>query len=204
MGVVLPSDLEAMFPQTGTGEIPVPLSRKALPALFASRDYRAGAEIGVWHGQFSAALCQANPHLKLLCVDSWTFFHGHINTKTFYKSPQGMRDAEAAARQRLAPFGCDIRKGQSVDVAQTVSDGSLDFVYIDADHSYRAVLEDLRAWSPKVRSGGVISGHDYRVEPAKPFIQVIDAVKTFVAEAGIDRWYVLNTERTPSFLWVNP
>ncbi len=40
-------------------------------------------------------------------------------------------------------------------------DETFDFIYIDADHTYDAVMEDLESWYPKVKKGGVLSGHDY-------------------------------------------
>jgi len=49
----------------------------------------------------------------------------------------------------------------SAEFARELDDECLDAVYIDADHSHAAVLADLAAWAPKVRRGGVISGHDY-------------------------------------------
>jgi len=51
--------------------------------------------------------------------------------------------------------------GRSVEMARRIADGSLDLVFIDADHSEAAVREDVAAWRPKVRRGGVIAGHDY-------------------------------------------
>jgi hypothetical protein len=49
----------------------------------------------------------------------------------------------------------------SVEMAQGFEDGSLDWVYIDAGHSYKDIKADYEAWEPKVRSGGIIAGHDY-------------------------------------------
>jgi predicted O-methyltransferase YrrM len=51
----------------------------------------------------------------------------------------------------------------SVEAAATYEDSSLDFVFIDADHSYESVREDIIAWWPKVKAGGIISGHDYHM-----------------------------------------
>ncbi len=196
------SAVETLLASGGPGEVRVPISRKALPAIFESRQYRTGAEIGVWHGKFSEAFCLANPNLQMLSVDAWESFHGYVDTKA--KSVEGMQLAEASARERLSKCNCDIRKGASVDVAKTIPDRSLDFVFIDANHSYEAVRDDLRAWVPKVKSGGIISGHDYCVNPAKPFINVIPAVQEYLAACGIRRWYILDADRTPSFYWVNP
>jgi len=49
----------------------------------------------------------------------------------------------------------------SVEAAAQFNDASVDFVFIDADHSYDAVRADIRAWRPKLRAGGLLAGHDY-------------------------------------------
>jgi hypothetical protein len=49
----------------------------------------------------------------------------------------------------------------STDAAKHFADKSLDLIFIDADHSAKAVFEDLEAWEPKVKPGGVLAGHDY-------------------------------------------
>jgi predicted O-methyltransferase YrrM len=49
----------------------------------------------------------------------------------------------------------------SISAATTFEDNYLDFVYIDADHTEKAVYEDLHAWWTKVRPGGIVAGHDY-------------------------------------------
>ena len=62
-------------------------------------------------------------------------------------------------------------------MADKVKDSSLDWVYLDADHSYAGCLADLIAWVPKVRYGGIVSGHDYNA----PQYGVTKAVETFCA-----------------------
>jgi hypothetical protein len=57
--------------------------------------------------------------------------------------------------------------------------GTLDLAYIDGNHSYASVKQDLQLWSSKIRPGGIISGHDY--DPVK-FPQVIQAVDEFLGE----------------------
>lgn len=52
-------------------------------------------------------------------------------------------------------------RSDSADAAQHVEDASVFAVYIDASHTYEGVLADVRAWLPKVRSGGRLCGHDY-------------------------------------------
>ena len=58
-----------------------------------------------------------------------------------------------------------LHKGRSSDVCKNFEDEYFDFIYIDADHSFDAVLNDLKNWYPKVKKGGVISGHDWDCNP---------------------------------------
>lgn len=68
---------------------------------------------------------------------------------------------------------------ESKEASTIYADESLDFVFIDGDHSYNAVMEDLKAWYHKVKPGGVIAGHDYW------FHEVSDAVQNFFKEIGV-------------------
>ena len=63
---------------------------------------------------------------------------------------------------------------------------SLDFVYVDANHSYQGALEDMLAWFPKIRPGGLFAGHDYLdgTLPAGEF-GVKSAVRTFECQTGL-------------------
>ena len=55
----------------------------------------------------------------------------------------------------------DFIEGDSADVAATFADETFDIVFVDADHSEASVRRDVAAWRPKVKKGGVLSGHDY-------------------------------------------
>ena len=47
------------------------------------------------------------------------------------------------------------------EAASLFENGSLDFVFLDADHSFESVWQDLSVWYPKVRIGGILAGHDF-------------------------------------------
>jgi hypothetical protein len=75
-----------------------------------------------------------------------------------------------------------VHRGYSVDVAKQFPDGYFDFVYIDADHKYESVLDDLLAYEKKVKAGGIIIGNDYfdNLQPNTAFYGVIGAVNDFI------------------------
>lgn len=127
-----------------------------------------GAEIGVWEGKMSEQLLTLNPRLFLLLVDRWcvppvgdSYFEG---SKMMSRQPQEVFDhAFKIALSRVEPYADRVKvyKMTSIQAAAYVGDESLDFVFIDGDHSYKGVTADLVAWTPKVKPGGIISGHDF-------------------------------------------
>ena len=54
-------------------------------------------------------------------------------------------------------------------------DKTLDFVFIDGDHTFNNVMLDILLWTPKVRKGGIISGHDYYSHKAGGVIPAVNA-----------------------------
>lgn len=126
--------------------------------------YRIGAEIGVSTGRFTAYLCNSMPDLRMIAVDRWEE-QPRANAETYLKA-DGWQHEESYAKfceftERNYPGRVSIRRKDSVEAAYDVADGCLDFVFIDADHSREGCLADINAWTPKVRMGGMVSGHDY-------------------------------------------
>lgn len=174
--------------------------RPHLCALFHALGYRHGVEVGVWQGKFAEKICRANPGVLLTCVDPWAPYADYREKKN---DRDRLDEAYAETCARLAPFGCRILRQTSLEAAASLPDRSQDFVYIDANHEQSYVLQDLAAWIPKIRSGGIIAGHDYTNAPKdKDFIQVRAAVDEYTAAHAIDPWFVLAQERTASFFWM--
>jgi len=127
--------------------------------------YKIGAEVGVHHGYFSYYLLRHSDLELLYSIDTWAGKHG---------------DLVNDARAYLLQFGdrSRIMHMASIDAARLIDDNSLDFVYIDANHCKNAVAAELQAWHPKIRSGGMVAGHDY---VRKRKCGVIDAVDEFIS-----------------------
>ena len=170
--------------------------RKHLAGLFHELGFKVGAEIGVAQGYYSRAICEANPGVKLYCVDLWDeYYRGSTRLKD-----RAMQDeAFLEACKNLAPYNVELIRAASMEAVRTF-EGELDFVYIDGDHSFDYVMSDLIWWSRKVKSGGIVSLHDaYRFRGAG----VVDAVSTYTHCHKISEWFICD-EREKSVFWVKP
>ena len=172
--------------------------RKDLGVLFKQLGYRRGAEIGVWAGEFSEQLCLANHGVKLICVDPWTAYPEYGDPKN---TQHRLDAARLTALTRLHPYRCDVKRMTSIAAAATVKDGSLDFVYLDGNHGKDYVLADLAAWAPKVRPGGIVSGHYYEIKKKHAHLLVQEAVDEFARVHSIAPIYILTNDGSPSFFW---
>jgi hypothetical protein len=96
----------------------------------------------------------------------------------------------------------------SVEAAKSFEDGFFDFIYIDADHTYQGCYDDLIAWYPKLKKGGIMSGHDYidgdytLAIGHKVRFGVIDAVSDFRREFNIgdDNFHVSGEQYASFFI----
>jgi hypothetical protein len=144
-----------------------------------------GAEIGVFTGALSALLLD-RPDLNLIMVDSWKGdgkdyigdsgdWHSRLSQakQDEYRKCAERIAAEAGHRARVLAM-------PSNEAVHFVPDASLDFVFIDADHSYEGCKRDVEMWARKVKPGGLLSGHDYGNTDFEDF-GVTRAVDEYVA-----------------------
>ena len=134
-----------------------------------------GAEIGVRTGDNALVMLTSMNIKKLYLIDHYRSHIEHSGIKVtdeqqllFYK----------AMFQKLTPFIDKIHllPAPSALASTLFEDNFFDFVYIDAGHRYEQVLEDMNLWYPKVRSKGILCGHDFN---NKCTPDVIRAVKDF-------------------------
>jgi hypothetical protein len=156
-----------------------------------------GAEIGVNIGRMSAKLLE-RPDLTLYMVDAYSErLQGHMEPGRSRLFAQTMYDKNYETAKRATAFAGDrarMVRAPSVQVAGAIVGSPFDFVFIDADHTYEGCRADILAWGPKVKSGGLLCGHDYDfgVEPAQfPGVRrAVDELLTGVTFGGDGCWFV--------------
>ena len=132
---------------------------KTIVHILNEIDAKVGVEIGVFKGQFSKAILSGWGG-TLYMVDPWRPLgdeyldsSNHKLHATAYsdtmQSIQGMEDRAIMVR------------ALSSQAVHMFADNSLDYVYIDGNHAYDWVKQDLELWWPKLKSGGLMAGHDY-------------------------------------------
>ena len=171
-----------------------------LPQLFKELNFKSGAEIGVLYAKYSEILCKALPDTQIHSVDPWTFYPLHNNFRRSWRyQPMYERVVKT-----LAPYpNSHIVRKYSVDAANDFKDESLDFVFIDADHRFQFVTNDIAEWSKKVKVGGIVAGHDYQPgRRTRSFVHVIEVVDGWTKAYDIHPWFVLEAPKETSWMWV--
>lgn len=119
-------------------------------------------EIGMASGCFTKQILASWPTLgKLHCVDSWRHFDSDLHDACNLDA----KTQEERYQQVMADFKdnpkVNIIRATSIYASQSFDDQSVDFIYLDANHSYTSVWHDLDAWWRVLKDGGLFSGHDY-------------------------------------------
>jgi hypothetical protein len=157
-----------------------------------------GVEVGVYRGEFSRDLLRSWHCTRLNSIDPWKEFPAGDYPDVLNTSQPEQDASYAHASSTLAPFASRSRilRLTSDEGAKLFPEKSLDFVYLDAQHHYEAVRDDIGLWRSKVASGGVIGGHDY-FDGARTsgLYGVKQAVDEFVAQSG----YSLIVTREPNW-----
>lgn len=134
-----------------------------------------GIEVGTFRGQSMCAMLQVCNNIKELHgVDNWLPFNDYIGNKTYVNdNPMfAMSEAEAKINEAVAKISIDycenshkakIHHMDSYECANTFPDEHFDFVFLDTYLTADQVHKDLETWYPKVKKGGLFTGHDAHV-----------------------------------------
>lgn len=138
---------------------------KFFPLMIEKMGYKNGAEIGVDKGGFSHHLLSKTKLEKLYCIDCWMDDFGSNHRPGEYDPVGNNRMEEAQETLKDYKDRTVFIKATSLEASQKIENNSLDFCYIDGDHSLEGIYTDLYAWIHKVRVGGILAGHDYKDGP---------------------------------------
>lgn len=145
-------------------------------------------EVGVDGGGYSAFILRKTNPEKLYLIDCWT----HQEPSVYDDPEANVADPEQEERYQSVKrrFAADNRvviiRDYSENAVHQFADESLDWVYIDANHGYEAVKQDLDLWWPKIKKGGLLSGHDYAIRPS---FGVVQAVNEFIIRHDLSLTY---------------
>ena len=137
-----------------------------LELLNATPEGGTFVELGCYKGKSTSfigvEIHKQKRDIEFIAVDS---FQGATNStdENEFKAYQGISEFEETYRYNVYPLGNKITtiKALSHDAADMFDDESVDIIFIDAGHSYEAVMNDIEAWLPKMKPNGIMAGHDY-------------------------------------------
>jgi predicted O-methyltransferase YrrM len=137
-------------------------------SMVAEKRFETLIEVGVWKGHSISYLAKKlkneNYKFNLFAVDLFDNSNIHKTIGNEHLSEQ-IPLLWQIYNQNLINEGVrdtinDVKQ-LSWEAAKLFDDNSVDFVFLDADHSYESVKKDIESWLPKIKKGGMISGHDY-------------------------------------------
>ena len=155
--------------------------REIVTEIIKTEKPRVVAEIGVWKSSLIKQALRSCGDIVTAYwgVDPWKHFDSYEEfepdmARYSKTTPDGWDNAYLYACKLMYYFPqLRILRLQSTEAAKLFPSGHFDLVFIDADHRYDGALDDVRAWLPLVKKGGIISGHDYK--PSHPGVmQAID------------------------------
>lgn len=165
-------------------------SFKFMKKIFDGRLVK-GAEIGVERGRNAESILKELNIEKIYLIDIWDNYEeiDHILLNTYENYKHVLRKFENDKRTIII-------KGYSKNAMNYIEKDSLDFVYIDANHSYKYVYQDIENWLTRIKKGGIIAGHDVFDKCG----DVLNAVKDYCFKNKIyfyvenPDWYFIKTQ----------
>jgi cephalosporin hydroxylase len=165
--------------------------------IINENNYKIVAEIGCGYGLHSKYVLNTTNISKLYMIDPYTYY----GEDGFSKGINDVNIPNVTTQEKFDMFFNLVKKNildekvefirdTSINSSKQIEDNSLDAIFIDGDHSYQSVLEDLFAWWPKVKSGGALVGDDYWIEDVQKavhfFERYFNLEVQFKIKAGTD------------------
>lgn len=187
--------------------------RSDMYKMFAELGFTQGCEVGIEKGKNAQTMYEIIPNLHLYGVDS---FKEHPQASYVQEARKRnwdenyLADVKRQCLRRMKDKNFTLIEEFSEDATSKIPDNSLDFVYIDADHSYDMMMLDVIKWGRKLKKGGVLSGHDYYRDSktSQRRSKVVQALNDYTNVHGI-KFYITDENHAeamgdiyPSWFWV--
>lgn len=118
-------------------------------------------ELGSYCGSSAKIIASSFPNSKIYCVDPWEKYVEDCSKYDIDRQELELIEAELIFDKVAKNYPNIIKnKMGSLQFSKTVEDNSIDLVYIDANHQYTSVRDDILTWLPKVKKGCILAGHD--------------------------------------------
>ena len=172
-------------------------------------------ELGSWKGRSSSYLAtiihNSGKKIRLDCVDTWKGSWEHnLSEKEIdenYSMDQFLsyqlknlkkKNLYGQFKKNIKPVKHIIKavRGESAEVAASYKDHSIDFIMIDGSHDVDSVYQDLKAWAPKLKTSGILSGDDIREAGVKA------GLDRYAREAGHFE-YAVSANAFPAWVRIN-
>mmetsp|Transcript_34771 Transcript_34771/g.83150 ORF Transcript_34771/g.83150 Transcript_34771/m.83150 type:complete len:279 (-) Transcript_34771:82-918(-) len=145
-----------------TRGVPTFKSRHDLGKVLEAEGLHIGAELGVQKAHYSNSLLSdwaSNREYHL--VDIWAKLENYNDHANKEQSEQDRIYAEAMENVKSWKSNIHVCRNFTTNCVRNYEDDYFDFIYVDARHDFKGVLQDLQLWWPKLKQGGIFAGHDY-------------------------------------------
>lgn len=176
-------------------------TRKDIPKILKKFNMKLVCEVGVKQGFNFKRLARANLD-HLVGIDIWDLDRT-LSQERAIEVKGWEQDLKVWTTKQK--FNVQLIKDYSLNAVNMFEDGYFDYIYIDADHRYKTVKQDIGVWWKKVKRGGILAGHDYshsknKALRAKGF-GVKKAVREFILKNNLSRnLYITKDLTTTSFI----
>ena len=130
-------------------------------------------EVGSWYGKSTAymavAIANSKKNIKFDAIDTWRGSPEHQKGEE-YEDENAINDTLFNVfQENMEPAAGYYNpvKMDSTEASKQYEDESLDFVFIDGDHSFEAALKDFQNYYPKIKKGGIFAGHDIQLDSVR-------------------------------------
>ena len=157
-------------------------------------------EVGVWKGDFSRQIWNISSPNLLVLVDSWKFDEKvrGCAPQVSGEEPLNQNFFDQAKKDTYDKFeniqNVNILDLNSLEASSKYEDNFFDYIYIDAEHTYKAVTKDLEVWYPKLKKNGTLFGDDYYWREEDDTLSLHIAYQEFIKKNHIKKWCVFKSQ----------